>query len=261
MTRYIQGKKIGSGTYSNVYEALDTEMNCIVAIKKITLNQREGMPSTALREISILRILKHKNIIQLLQVIHKEEMLFIILEYAKYDLGTFLEANNETKYNLVNQLIYGIAAIHAANIVHRDLKPANILVNELGVLKIADFGLARAVSTLDASYSSEVVTLWYRPPELLLGCTIYAFEIDIWSLGCIIYEMITNTPLFPGDSKEKQLNLINSISLARIEQELVIMHKAPIVYAKIVVKCLDKNPKSRIAVNEIIVFLNNCKKR
>lgn len=256
MAKYIQGKKIGSGTYSNVYEALDTEFNQTVALKKIILNENEGIPSTTLREISILKILNHKNIINLLNIIHKEEFLIMVLEYVEYDLLTFIEKFQHTKLSLIHQLIYGLHFIHSNNIIHRDLKPANILVTKHGQLKIADFGLARIVNLMDSGYSSEVITLWYRPPELLNNTAFYSFEVDIWSLGCIIYEIITNKPLFFGKNKEHQLELIKAINLTEIEHELS-LYKIPNKYTKIVIKCLEKNPSLRISIGEIVLLLDS----
>lgn len=266
MARYIQGKKIGSGTYSTVYEAVDTEENKVVALKKITLDEKEGMPSTALREIAILKVLNHPNIIDLKQIIHKEDFLIMVLEFVEYDLPKYLNklaksGNYAYKYNLIEQLIRGIAYINSNNIVHRDLKPANILINKKHCLKIADFGLARVVSSMDASYSSEVITLWYRPPELLQGMSMYSFEVDIWSLGCIIYEILAVEPLFPGENAEEMLKLIKSMNYSAIEHKLTTMHGVPSVFAKIVTRCLDPHPQCRITANEIILMLENTKKK
>lgn len=256
MARYIQGKKIGSGTYSDVFEAVDTETNKIVALKKTTLNNKEGMPSTTLREISILKSLQHKNIIDLKQVIHRDDFLIMVLEFVDYDLMKYIKTFG-MKYNLVDQLIYAVAFIHKNNVIHRDLKPANILVSKEGDIKLADFGLARVVSSVDSNYSSEVVTLWYRPPELLQGIAFYGFEVDIWSLGCIIYEMITGQPLFQAENKEKQMELISKLNTQHLESELLMHYNAPLSYSNIVKKCLNKNPQMRISINEIILLLDD----
>lgn len=106
------------------------------------------------------------------------------------------------------QLLRGLAYCHARRILHRDLKPQNLLINETGELKLADFGLARAKSFPIKTYSNEVVTLWYRPPDVLLGSTEYSTPIDMWGVGCIFFEMVCGRPLFPGSSPEDQLTMI-----------------------------------------------------
>lgn len=254
MSKYVEGRLLGSGTYAKVHEAVDTETNSSVALKKISLNEKEGMPSTALREISILKTSKHKNIIQLLDIVHKTESLVIVFELMDYDLMKYLEVKGET-FSLIKQLVEGICYLHTHNIIHRDLKPSNILVSKSGVLKIADFGLARAVSPLDFSYSAEVVTLWYRAPELLMGSTEYLYEIDIWSLGCIIYEMITRKPLLPGENKEKQLECCKNLNLLLVSQELSKIYKVPDFLIKIICSCLEYSPKNRISIGEILKIL------
>ncbi|KAI5168735.1 negative regulator of the PHO system [Pancytospora epiphaga] len=254
MERYIEGSLIGSGTYAKVYKAVDMETGKNVALKRIELNGREGMPSTALREISILRNLSHKNIIPILQIIHCENRLTIVFEYMNYDLMAYIEKHGNVMF-LINQLVSGIHHLHMNSIVHRDLKPQNILVNSSGILKIADFGLARMLSATDAGYSSEVVTLWYRAPELLMGSTNYGCEIDIWSFGCIVYDMIVRKPLLPGENNSSQLILCNQLSLRRLENDLVTVWRVPKFLARLVCKCLHPLPANRITADEIVASL------
>ncbi|KAI4292534.1 negative regulator of the PHO system [Pancytospora philotis] len=254
MPRYIEGTLIGAGTYAKVYKAVDIETGEIVALKKIKLNEKEGMPSTALREISLLRSLSHRNILSIIQVIHREDMLTIVFEYIEYDLISYIERFGSI-VALVGQLVGGVQHLHSKKIVHRDLKPQNILVSSSGVLKIADFGLARSLNATDFSYSPEVVTLWYRAPELLLGKTNYSCEIDIWSLGCIIYEMFVRKPLFPGDSNSTQLELCNKLSFSRLEAELGRKYGAPQYMVDIACRCLQSKPENRITADQIAAFL------
>uniref|UniRef100_A0A915MJU6 Protein kinase domain-containing protein n=1 Tax=Meloidogyne javanica TaxID=6303 RepID=A0A915MJU6_MELJA len=140
-------------------------------------------------------------------------VLTLVFEFVEQDLREYME-ELETLMSIRNvqlfafQLLRGLSYCHSRRILHRDLKPQNLLVTKGGELKLADFGLARAQSIPTKSYSSEVVTLWYRPPDVLLGSTEYTTHIDMWAVGCIIYEMLTNLPLFPGSSPTEQLKLI-----------------------------------------------------
>jgi len=211
MNRYHKLEKIGEGTYGVVYMAEDKLNGEIVALKKIRLEgEDEGVPSTAIREISLLKELDHPNIVSLKNVVHQELKFYLVFEYLDQDLKSFLD---KVKHNLhmmltksyLYQLLKGISYCHAHRVLHRDLKPQNILVNVRGVLKLADFGLARAFNLPVRTYTHEVVTLWYRPPEILLGGKQYSTAVDIWSIGCIFAELATRRPLFPGDSEIDQL--------------------------------------------------------
>jgi len=211
MQRYHKMEKIGEGTYGVVYMAEDKVTGEIVALKKIRLEgEDEGVPSTAIREISLLKELDHPNIVSLKDVVHQDVKFYLVFEYLDQDLKSFLD---KVKHNLhmlltksyLYQLISGIAYCHAHRVLHRDLKPQNILVNIHGVLKLADFGLARAFNLPVRTYTHEVVTLWYRAPEILLGGKQYSTAVDVWSIGCIFAELATRRPLFPGDSEIDQL--------------------------------------------------------
>jgi len=211
MDRYYKIEKIGEGTYGVVYKAKDNVTNQIVALKKIRLEaEDEGVPSTAIREISLLKELSHPNIVSLCNVVHEDNKLYLVFEYLDQDLKKYMEmCGKNLHYMLVKsylqQLIKGIAHCHSHRVLHRDLKPQNLLIDKKGVLKLADFGLARAFGVPVRTYTHEVVTLWYRAPEILLGGKQYSTPVDIWSIGCIYAEMVTRCPLFPGDSEIDQL--------------------------------------------------------
>ena len=191
--------------------------NKAVALKKILAStSREGVPSTALREVSVLRELVHPNIIELLDIIYDRDRLWLVFEFLEQDLKRHLDSSRSALplvliKSYTYQILLGIAYCHARRILHRDLKPQNLLIDAKGVLKLADFGLARLFGTPLRPYTREVVTLWYRAPEILMGAKQYSTPVDIWSVGCIFAEMITKDPLFAGDSEIDQLYRIFSI--------------------------------------------------
>uniref|UniRef100_A0A452TUD8 cyclin-dependent kinase n=1 Tax=Ursus maritimus TaxID=29073 RepID=A0A452TUD8_URSMA len=210
---YIKLDKLGEGTYATVYKGKSKLTDNLVALKEIRLEHEEGAPCTAIREVSLLKDLKHANIVTLHDIIHTEKSLTLVFEYLDKDLKQYLDdcGNVINMHNVklfLFQLLRGLAYCHRQKVLHRDLKPQNLLINERGELKLADFGLARAKSIPTKTYSNEVVTLWYRPPDILLGSTDYSTQIDMWGVGCIFYEMATGRPLFPGYTVEEQLHFI-----------------------------------------------------
>ncbi|XP_021105280.1 cyclin-dependent kinase 16 isoform X2 [Heterocephalus glaber] len=210
---YIKLDKLGEGTYATVYKGKSKLTDNLVALKEIRLEHEEGAPCTAIREVSLLKDLKHANIVTLHDIIHTEKSLTLVFEYLDKDLKQYLDdcGNVINMHNVklfLFQLLRGLAYCHRQKVLHRDLKPQNLLINERGELKLADFGLARAKSIPTKTYSNEVVTLWYRPPDILLGSTDYSTQIDMWGVGCIFYEMATGRPLFPGSTVEEQLHFI-----------------------------------------------------
>jgi serine/threonine protein kinase len=162
-----------------------------------------------------MKELKHENIVSLHDVIHTESKLMLVFEYMDRDLKKYMDVRGErgaldypTIKSFTFQLLQGIAFCHENRVLHRDLKPQNLLINNKGQLKLADFGLARAFGIPVNTFSNEVVTLWYRAPDVLLGSRTYNTSIDIWSAGCIMAEMYSGRPLFPGTTNEDQLQKI-----------------------------------------------------
>lgn len=203
MENFQKVEKIGEGTYGVVYKAKNKLTGEVVALKKIRLDtETEGVPSTAIREISLLKELNHPNIVKLLDVIHTENKLYLVFEFLHQDLKKFMDASALTGIPLpliksyLFQLLQGLAFCHSHRVLHRDLKPQNLLINAEGSIKLADFGLARAFGVPVRTYTHEVVTLWYRAPEILLGCKYYSTAVDIWSLGCIFAEMVRRLARF-----------------------------------------------------------------
>jgi len=218
--RYEMTEKIGEGTYGTVYKAMCRQTGQAVAIKKIKiLPEDEGVPSTALREISLLQDLRHPNVVRLHDVFSSRVSLHLVFECLDMDLRMHLKRSGrmggDTLRSASRQCFAGLEFCHALRILHRDLKPQNVLVSRQPAgsgspegatsqaprLVLADFGLARNFSVPLKVYTHEVVTLWYRAPEVLLGQLWYGPSMDIWSLGCIVGEMATGQPLFPGDSE------------------------------------------------------------
>ncbi|KAL7639681.1 UNVERIFIED_CONTAM: hypothetical protein RMT77_010184 [Armadillidium vulgare] len=230
--KYEKLTKIGQGTFGEVFKAKERRTGNIVALKKILMeNEKEGFPITALREIRILKLLNNDNVVSLLEICRSKgpplnhrgksanaphlSTFYLVFEFCEHDLAGLL-SNAQVKFSLgeikkvLQQLLNGLYYIHSNKILHRDLKASNVLITKTGILKLADFGLARAFSTGRSanSYTNRVVTLWYRPPELLLGERNYGPPVDMWGAGCIMAEMWTRAPILQGGSEIHQLQLI-----------------------------------------------------
>jgi serine/threonine protein kinase len=200
--------EIGKGTYGKVYKCRDRSTATIVALKKINiLDTHGGFPINTIREINLLRSLHHDNVIGLRAIVTAssgdESSVYLAFDYCEFDLYGLLyagEMNLLSEVHVISyikQLLIALKICHDNHIVHRDLKPANQFVTRKNVLRLGDFGLARKiVQQPDVRYTSNVITLYYRAPELLLDCKNYGYEVDMWSLGCIIFEMMTKKPLF-----------------------------------------------------------------
>lgn len=213
MEGYRKIEKVGEGTYGVVYKGEHKPTGTTVALKKIRLQaDDEGVPSTAIREISMLKELKHCNIVGLLEVVNENSVLYLVFEFLTMDLKKYIDSISKDKQmdaNLLKsytyQILLAIKYCHSHRVLHRDLKPHNLLIDKKGIIKVADFGLARAFGVPVRAYTHEVVTLWYRAPEILLGQLRYSCPVDMWSVGCIFAEMANRRPLFHGDSEIDQL--------------------------------------------------------
>jgi negative regulator of the PHO system len=237
---YIQLEKLGEGTYATVYKGRSRTTNEIVALKEIHLDAEEGTPSTAIREISLMKELKHVNIVRLHDVIHTETKLVLIFEYCEQDLKKYMDQHGDrgaldpnTVRSFMFQLLKGTAFCHENQVLHRDLKPQNLLINRKGELKLGDFGLARAFGVPVNTFSNEVVTLWYRAPDVLLGSRTYSTSIDVWSCGCIFAEMISGSPLFRGrDNQDQLLHIMRIIGTPSEAQFQKICKETPEIQIK-----------------------------
>ena len=210
---------VGSGTYGKVFKAIHVYTKELAALKKIRMDgEKDGFPVTAVREIKLLQSLRHENVVKLQEVMVENNDCFMVFEYLSHDLTGLLnhpsfklEASH--KKHLSRQLFEGLQYLHRKGVLHRDIKAANILVSAEGLLKIADFGLARFYNKRGKQdYTNRVITIWYRSPELLLGETQYGPAVDIWSAACVMVEIFTRHAIFPGDGGEiNQLDKIYNV--------------------------------------------------
>ncbi|KAL7715208.1 Cyclin-dependent kinase 2 [Entamoeba marina] len=209
--RYEKEVKLGEGTYG--------------VVSKVKMeHDEEGVPSTALREIAVLRELKHPNVVELLDVYNSDKKLYLIFEYCETDLHKYLQVNpQQLPLSIIRsftyQILLALSFLHSRRILHRDIKPSNILVSGNEV-KLGDFGLARSIGIPIKKYTPEVVTIWYRSPELLLKTSTYSSAIDIWATGAVCAEMVTREPLFKGDSELDQIHKVFNLMGVPTKEEM-----------------------------------------
>uniref|UniRef100_A0A7S0QIZ2 Protein kinase domain-containing protein n=1 Tax=Cryptomonas curvata TaxID=233186 RepID=A0A7S0QIZ2_9CRYP len=214
-TAYHKLNKIDEGTYGVVYRARCRLSERIVALKQVKLERaKEGFPLTALRELTVLLELRHANIVDVFEVVvSPKKQVFMVMEYMDHDFRSLMESmtrpfrTSEVKC-LMQQLLSGVEYMHRHWVIHRDLKTSNLLLDNRGVLKVCDFGLARLYREPIKSMTPEVVTLWYRAPELLFGEKTYTTAIDQWSVGCIMAELVLKEPILRGRNEQEQRDKI-----------------------------------------------------
>lgn len=229
--KYQLLNQVGEGTYGKVYKAKG-EDNKIYALKKIRMEtEKEGFPVTATREIKILKQLRHyPHIIQLEDISSDTGDIFLVFEYIEHDLSglhtSITQLNQSWSVNniksAIKQLLLALGHLHSNHICHRDVKGSNVLVNSKGLIKLADFGLAKSILSPgkhihpdqeltglpNRFMTNRVVTLWYRAPELLLGSVYYGLSVDMWSVGCLLLEMFLGKPVFNAQDELSQVELI-----------------------------------------------------
>lgn len=215
MEKYRNIGKIGEGAFGEVFKGKRLQDGVIVALKKVRIRDpKEGIAKNTMREIEALKKANHSNIVELLDHFPCGGSLVMVFEFMVTDLHQTLQLLADTGRSfshaaikcLMIMMLKGMAAVHSRNLIHRDVKPANMLFSPQGVLKLADFGLARVHDrSKDASYSHEVATRWYRAPELLFGARHYNTAVDMWAIGCIFAELLNRAPLFQGENDIDQL--------------------------------------------------------
>uniref|UniRef100_A0A3B4B959 Cyclin-dependent kinase-like 2 n=1 Tax=Periophthalmus magnuspinnatus TaxID=409849 RepID=A0A3B4B959_9GOBI len=206
MERYESLGLVGEGSYGAVLKCRHRESGRLVAIKKfLDSDEDKTVKKIAQREVRLLRHLRHDNLVNLLEVWKRRRRWYLVFEFVERTLLDELEQKPQglelhTCRQYLYQILRATAFCHQHNVIHRDIKPENILISQGGVVKLCDFGFARTVSVSEGgAYTDYVATRWYRPPELLVGDTHYGKPVDVWAVGCLLLEMLTSQPLFPGD--------------------------------------------------------------
>ncbi|XP_069063094.1 cyclin-dependent kinase-like 1 isoform X2 [Pleurodeles waltl] len=214
MDKFERLGKIGEGSYGVVFKCRNKDNGQIVAIKKFVESEDDPViRKIALREIRMLKQLKHINLVNLLEVFRKKRRLHLVFEYCDHTVLHELDryprgVPGEQVKNIMWQTLQAVNFCHKRNCIHRDVKPENILLTKRGIVKLCDFGFATMFTGPDAYYTDYVATRWYRAPELLVGDTQYGPPVDVWAIGCVLAELISGNPLWPGRSDVDQLYLI-----------------------------------------------------
>ncbi|XP_033229165.1 cyclin-dependent kinase-like 4 isoform X1 [Belonocnema kinseyi] len=284
MERYERLGRLGEGSYGVVFQCRDRQTGRLVAVKKF--QQTEDDPlirKIALREIRLLKNLKHPNLVNLLEVFRRKRKLHLVFEYCEHTLLHEMEKYPKgcpelTTKQFIWQILQGIAYCHRLGCVHRDIKPENILITADGVVKLCDFGFARMLSPGE-NYTEYVATRWYRAPELLVGDTQYGTPVDVWAIGCVFAELVRGEALWPGKSDVDQLYLIRRTlgdllprhmvifqqneffagvtlptpqSLTPLEIALPDRASNPVQQIDFLKKCLNKDPDERWTCDQLL---------
>ncbi|TMS10062.1 Serine/threonine-protein kinase MAK [Larimichthys crocea] len=209
MNRYTTLKQLGDGTYGSVLLGKSNETGELVAIKRMKRKFYSWDECLNLREVKSLKKLSHANVVRLREVVRENDYLYFVFEYMKENLYQLMKERNKlfpesVVRNMTFQILQGLSFIHEHGYFHRDMKPENLLCMGPELVKIADFGLAREIRS-QPPYTDYVSTRWYRAPEVLLKSNTYSSPIDIWAVGCIMAELYTLRPLFPGNSEVDEI--------------------------------------------------------
>ncbi|XP_075983171.1 cyclin-dependent kinase-like 4 isoform X2 [Anticarsia gemmatalis] len=269
MERYEKLAKLGEGSYGLVYKCRNRDTGEIVAVKKFVENEDDPLiRKIALREIRMLKNLKHPNLVNLIEVFRRKRKLHLVFEYCDHTVLHELEkypagCPELLSKQIIWQTLQGVAYCHRHNCIHRDVKPENILLTSEGVVKLCDFGFARMISPGE-SYTDYVATRWYRAPELLVGDTMYSTPVDVWAIGCVFAELLSGEALWPGKSDLDQLYLIRKTLGDLLPRHMTIFSQNTFFQGMALpeptmLEPLDKKIPQRYASNELVLdFLNKC---
>ncbi|RVE53868.1 hypothetical protein evm_001530 [Chilo suppressalis] len=269
MERYEKLAKLGEGSYGLVYKCRNRDTGEIVAVKKFVENEDDPLiRKIALREIRMLKNLKHPNLVNLIEVFRRKRKLHLVFEYCDHTVLHELEKYPSGCPELLSkqiiwQTLQGVAYCHRHNCIHRDVKPENILLTGAGVVKLCDFGFARMISPGE-SYTDYVATRWYRAPELLVGDTMYSTPVDVWAIGCVFAELLSSEALWPGKSDLDQLYLIRKTLGDLLPRHMTIFSQNTFFQGMALpepttIEPLEKKIPQRYANNELVVdFLQKC---
>ncbi|KAL0819422.1 hypothetical protein ABMA28_007528 [Loxostege sticticalis] len=269
MERYEKLAKLGEGSYGLVYKCRNRDTGEIVAVKKFVENEDDPLiRKIALREIRMLKNLKHPNLVNLIEVFRRKRKLHLVFEYCDHTVLHELEkypagCPELLSKQIIWQTLQGVAYCHRHNCIHRDVKPENILLTSEGVVKLCDFGFARMISPGE-SYTDYVATRWYRAPELLVGDTMYSTPVDVWAIGCVFAELLSSEALWPGKSDLDQLYLIRKTLGDLLPRHMTIFSQNTFFQGMALpepttIEPLEKKIPQRYANNDLIIdFLQKC---
>ncbi|XP_070276148.1 cyclin-dependent kinase-like 1 isoform X2 [Myotis yumanensis] len=214
MEKYEKIGKIGEGSYGVVFKCRSRDTGQVVAIKRFLESEDDPViKKIALREIRMLKQLKHPNLVNLIEVFRRKRRLHLVFEYCDrtvlHELDRYQRGVPEHLVKSITwQTLQAVNFCHKHNCIHRDVKPENILITRHSVIKLCDFGFARLLTGPSDYYTDYVATRWYRSPELLVGDMQYGPPVDVWAIGCVFAELLSGVPLWPGKSDVDQLYLI-----------------------------------------------------
>ncbi|XP_063627818.1 cyclin-dependent kinase-like 4 isoform X2 [Cydia splendana] len=269
MERYEKLAKLGEGSYGLVYKCRNRDTGEVVAVKKFVENEDDPLiRKIALREIRMLKNLKHPNLVNLIEVFRRKRKLHLVFEYCDHTVLSELEKHPAGCPELLSkqiiwQTLQGVAYCHRHNCIHRDVKPENILLTSDGVVKLCDFGFARMISPGE-SYTDYVATRWYRAPELLVGDTQYSAPVDVWAIGCVFAELLSSEALWPGKSDLDQLYLIRKTLGDLLPRHMTIFSQNTFFQGMALpepttLEPLESKLPQRYAHNELVLdFLKKC---
>ncbi|XP_073679937.1 cyclin-dependent kinase-like 4 [Garra rufa] len=247
MYKYDTLGSLGSGSYGTVLKCRHRDTGRIVAVKKL-VEEDETVRKIVQREIRLLKQLRHENLVNLLEVFKRKRRWYLVFEFVDRTVLDELEQfpSGLDPYRVrrhLYQILRAVSFCHQHNIIHRDVKPENVLVSQLGVVKLCDFGFARTMAAAPGEvYTDYVATRWYRAPELLVGDTRYGKAVDVWAVGCLFFEMLTCDPLFPGDSDIDQLHLVISCFGHLTPRHREVFYRNPVFMGLSLPEPAERNP-------------------